>query len=148
MNGEQTNIRGYYALPAMLERNIVIDLFGQLDEWLSLWSAKPATPVRIGYCPRGSFNKDFSTRTFIIKSLWQIGRDLYRRFNSVTGVQAWLKITRRRVRVPLNHIMVYHFRNKKKMMITLKNIIIINCAWLKIIFFNILRVILFLEAPN
>ena len=27
MNGKQTIIRGYYALPAMIERNIVIDLF-------------------------------------------------------------------------------------------------------------------------
>lgn len=34
--------------------------------------------VRIPLCPRGRFNKDFSTRSFIaIKSLWQTGREPY-----------------------------------------------------------------------
>ena len=103
MNGEQTIIRGYYALPAMIERKIVIDFykFGQLSErschglqnhlrgfdfptalnmdacngssgeWQDLYFSK--TAENVGSNPTAStkcsFNKDFSTRTFIIKSL-------------------------------------------------------------------------------
>ncbi len=29
---------------------------GALDEWLSHWSAKPVTPVRIGYAPHEKMN--------------------------------------------------------------------------------------------
>lgn len=48
MDGKQTNIRGYYALPAMLERNIVIDfLFWVLVRSVMCESAKLISSVQL-----------------------------------------------------------------------------------------------------
>lgn len=64
MDGKQTNIRGYYALPAMLERDIVIDFLFWADarvvETADLQNLYYTSWVRIPLCPQ---------KTFIIKSL-------------------------------------------------------------------------------
>ena len=52
MNGKQTIIRGYYALPAMIERNIVIDLFGSWSGRFMYESAKLVSPVRLREGPQ------------------------------------------------------------------------------------------------
>ena len=56
MDGKQTNIRGYYALPAMLERNIVIDFLFWVDaravETADLQNLYYTSWVRIPLCPQ------------------------------------------------------------------------------------------------
>lgn len=56
MDGKQTNIRGYYALPAMLERNIVIDFLFWADaravETTDLQNLYYTSWVRIPLCPQ------------------------------------------------------------------------------------------------
>lgn len=76
MNMEQTIIRGYYALPAMIERMIVIDfLFLRLSEWLlgsspqhCLYRFESDTGVNKGRCASGRNDRSAKSGLYIVSS--------------------------------------------------------------------------------